>query len=122
MSSAVRNKTAGGLSISTVDDGKICRLPELNNVTLRKLELSSRSTRSTAMQSYIRQSPTGGTGKLFAKNKESLEDTLIRKLKEKYLPKDQFDLETESQVEKTAARLNLKSAFAASRNGRNSPD
>jgi hypothetical protein len=35
-------------------------------------------------------------GKLFMKNRETIEETLVRKMKEKYLPRELLDLESAS--------------------------
>jgi hypothetical protein len=83
MNSTVRNKT----SFNTEADRG---LPELNTNALRQLDAmtkSSKSNRSTSFGAYHvgKGSPTRA---LFMKNRESLEDMLVRKFKTKYLSKD----------------------------------
>ena len=45
------------------------------------------------MHSYQKTSPMTNTGKLFIKNKESIEETLIRKMKEKYISREVLEAE-----------------------------
>jgi len=71
-------------------------LPELNTSNLRNLDAmtkSSKSTRSTSFANYpgSKGSPTRA---LFMKNRESLEDMLVRKFKTKYLSKEQMAVES----------------------------
>ena len=84
MNSTVRNKTSFN---TEADKG----LPELNTNTLRQLDAMTKSSksnnRSTSFGAYHvgKGSPTRA---LFMKNRESLEDMLVRKFKTKYLSKE----------------------------------
>ena len=89
MNSSVRNKTL----LVSQDSLDYSGLPELNPTALRQLDAmtrSSKSTRSTSFGAYCKSSPTR---QLFIKNRETLEDMLIRKFKVKYLTKEQLALE-----------------------------
>jgi len=85
----------------TAEDLNQHHLPQLNQSALRKLEQQSsrNANRSMAVSTNLNTllnmhspgklfspGPVKQTGKLFVKNKETIEDTLIRKMKEKYLP------------------------------------
>ena len=86
-------------------------MPELNSA-LNKVNLSGLDM-SNGLHTGLRTSfyprtpqkvgiftPLGGTGKLFVKNRETIDETLTRKFKEKYLSKEQMEQEQVSQLKK----------------------